>query len=102
MDASNAFNSLDHLSALHNIHRLCLSLATALINSYRAPTKLFVEGDVLYSSEGIYHSCYVHVRTCYWMKVNMFLSHPQLDVLYNPLLDDSVCACKSSKRGSFV
>ena len=36
------------------------------------------------------------------MKVNMFLSHPKLDVLYNPLLDDSEHACKSSKDGSFV
>ena len=52
VDASNAFNSLNHHSALHNIHRLCPSLATALINSYRAPTELFVDGDVLYSSEG--------------------------------------------------
>ena len=24
----------------------------------------------------------------FWMKVNEFLSHPKLDVLYNPLLDD--------------
>lgn len=52
VDASNAFNSLNRLSALHNINRLCPSLATALINSYRAPTELFVDGDVLYSSEG--------------------------------------------------
>ena len=26
--------------------------------------------------------------------MNMFLSHPKLDVLYNPLLDDSEHACK--------
>ena len=52
VDASNAFNSLNHLSALHNIRRLCPSLATALINTYRAPTELFVDGEVLYSSEG--------------------------------------------------
>lgn len=52
VDASNAFNSLNHLSALHNIRRLCPSLATALINSYRAPTELFVEGEVLYLREG--------------------------------------------------
>ena len=25
----------------------------------------------------------------FWMKVNEFLSHPKLDVLYSPLLDDS-------------
>ena len=38
----------------------------------------------------------------FWMKVNVFLSHPKLDVLYNPLLDDSEHACKSSKDGRFV
>ena len=27
---------------------------------------------------------------------------PKLDVLYNPLLDDSEHACKSSKGGSIV
>ena len=53
VDASNAFNSLKRLSALHNIHRLRPSPATALINTYRAPTELFVDGEVLYSSEGI-------------------------------------------------
>ena len=34
--------------------------------------------------------------------MNVFLSHPKLDVLYNPLLDDSEHACKSSKDGTFV
>ena len=38
----------------------------------------------------------------FWMKVNVFLSHPKLDVLYNALFDDSEHACKSSKDGSFV
>ena len=52
VDATNAFNSLNRLSALHNIQRLCPSLATALINTYREPTELFVDGDVLYSREG--------------------------------------------------
>ena len=52
VDASNAFNSLNRLSALHNIRHLCPSLSTALINTYRAPTELFIDGDVLYSSEG--------------------------------------------------
>ncbi len=40
---------LIRLTALHNITRLCPSLATVLINTYRA---LFVDGDVLYSREG--------------------------------------------------
>ena len=44
--------SLNRLSALHNIRHLCPALATILINTYRAPTELFVDGDVLYSSEG--------------------------------------------------
>ena len=52
VDAKNAFNSLNRLSALHNIRRLCPSLATVLINSYRTPTQLFVDGDVLHSCEG--------------------------------------------------
>ena len=52
VDASKAFNSLNHLPAPHNICRLCPSLATALNNSYRSPTELFVDSDVLYSSEG--------------------------------------------------
>ena len=52
VDANNAFNSLNRLSALHNIRRLCPPLATVLINCYRVPTELFVDGDVLHSSEG--------------------------------------------------
>ena len=60
VDASNAFNSLNRLSALHNIRQLCPSLATALINSYSAPTELFVYGDVLYC-----YSCYAHVCSGY-------------------------------------
>ena len=37
VDASNAFNSLNRQTALLNIQRLCPSLATILINTYRAP-----------------------------------------------------------------
>ena len=51
VDASNAFNSLNRLSALLNIRRVCPSIATALINPYRPPTELFVDGAVLYASE---------------------------------------------------
>ena len=52
VDASNAFNSLNRFSALNNIRCLCPSLATILINSYRAPTELFIDGDVILSREG--------------------------------------------------
>ena len=52
VDASNAFNSLNRKTALINIQRLCPSIATVLINTYRAPTELFVDGDVILSQEG--------------------------------------------------
>ena len=38
--------------ALHNIRRLCPTIATILINSYRSPTDLFVDRDVILSQEG--------------------------------------------------
>ena len=46
VDATNAFNALNRQAALHNIRRLCPPIATILINSYRSPTELFVDGDV--------------------------------------------------------
>ena len=52
VDATNAFNSLNRQVALQNIRILCPPLATILINTYRAPTELFVDGDTLHSREG--------------------------------------------------
>ena len=52
VDASNAFNALNRQTALHNIRRLCPALATSLINTYRAPLELYMDGDVLLSQEG--------------------------------------------------
>ena len=37
---------------MHNIRRLCPPIATILINLYRSPTELFVDGDVILSQEG--------------------------------------------------
>ena len=51
-DASNAFNSLDRIVALHNICQLCPPFATLLINTYHSPACLFISGDVLMSEEG--------------------------------------------------
>ena len=48
----DASNFLNRETALHNIHRLCPSTATILINTYRAPSDLYVDGDVLLSQEG--------------------------------------------------
>ena len=40
VDASNAFNSLNRMTALHNVRHLCPSFSTILINSYRAHSDL--------------------------------------------------------------
>ena len=45
VDASNAFNSVNHQAALHDISILCPALATVLHNTYGAPTRLFVTGQ---------------------------------------------------------
>ena len=52
VDAQNAFNLLNRRAALLNIRWICPSLATVLINFYRAPASLFVGGDTLLSCEG--------------------------------------------------
>ena len=52
VDASNAFNSLNRQVALRNARHLCPPLANALINTYREPSELFVDGQVLLSEEG--------------------------------------------------
>ena len=52
IDASNAFNQLNRNAALLNITRLCPSVAPAIVNTYRSPAELFVDGEVIHSSEG--------------------------------------------------
>ena len=52
IDTSNAFNSLNRATALQNIRHICPPLSTVLINTYRPPTQLFVDGERLLSQEG--------------------------------------------------
>ena len=52
VDASNAFNSLNRNSALHKIHFECPAISTILINTYREPSKLFIDGELINSREG--------------------------------------------------
>ena len=52
VDVSNAFNGMDRMVELHNIHRLCPSIVTILINMYRNPTELFVGGTSILFQEG--------------------------------------------------
>ena len=46
VDASNAFNSLNRVVALHNIQHFP-QFAPILLNTYRDPACLFVDGKVL-------------------------------------------------------
>ena len=52
VDASNAFNCHNRNAALLNIRHFCPPLATILINTYRQPTSLFMDGTTLFSQEG--------------------------------------------------
>ena len=52
VDANNAFNSLNHNVALHNIQFVCPVISTFLINTYREPSKLFIDDEVINSQEG--------------------------------------------------
>ena len=44
VDASNAFNNMNRLAALHNIRVICPAISTILINMYRIPARLFIAG----------------------------------------------------------
>jgi len=53
VDVSNAFNSLNRHAALLNMFHLCPPLATTLTNTYRSAAALFIDGNMLWSSEGM-------------------------------------------------
>ena len=53
IDASNTFNALNRVAALHNIRVLCPVLAVYAINTYRHSARLFITGGKeLTSAEG--------------------------------------------------
>ena len=52
VDATNAFNSLNHQATLRNIQHLCPSFSTILINTYCVDVALYIEGSTLLSEEG--------------------------------------------------
>ena len=55
VDASNAFNSMNRGTALHNMQILCPEMATYLINTYRTPPSMYVansNGVEILSEEG--------------------------------------------------
>ena len=46
VDATNAFNVMNRQVALHNIRVTCPYLATIIINTYRAASRLFYRREV--------------------------------------------------------
>ena len=52
IDASNAFNCLARNTALMNIQEICPPFSVPLINTYRQPVELFVDGESIFSTEG--------------------------------------------------
>ena len=53
VDASNAFNALNHQAALHSLQRTCPAFAPILINYYRQSSRLAVAGGIeMVSAEG--------------------------------------------------
>ena len=60
IDADNAFNRVNRAVALWNVKFTCPALKHALINFYRAPTRIFMNGDgcfELLSQEGTTQGC---------------------------------------------
>ena len=53
IDAENTFNRLNCAVPLDNIWYICPPLAAILINIYRAPSHLFVTGEMELSSEKV-------------------------------------------------
>ena len=53
VDASNAFNTLNRKSAIHNIKKICPSVGTILSNTYQSPIQMFIQGGgEILSQEG--------------------------------------------------
>ena len=91
VDASNAFNSLNRIVALHNVRQLCPPFAPILINIYRFPASLFVSGDVLLSEEGTTQGDPL-AMPFYALATIPLLQHLPLGVKQNWYADDA-CAC---------
>ena len=51
VDATNAFDSLNHQVALQDINSLCPILAMIIINAYRANIDLYIDGEIMLSQE---------------------------------------------------
>ena len=53
IDAINAFNQMNRAVAMHNIRITCKEIALYIINTYRSPSRLFInDGGEISSQEG--------------------------------------------------
>ncbi|MDA8002339.1 MAG: reverse transcriptase domain-containing protein, partial [Alphaproteobacteria bacterium] len=52
VDATNAFNTLNRETAMRNIQVLCPSLANVVLNTYRLPPSVYINGEAIVSKEG--------------------------------------------------
>ena len=53
MDATNTFNAVNHKAFLHNINKICPSIAIFIHNCFSRPSRLFIIGSVeIASSKG--------------------------------------------------
>ena len=66
VDATNVFNCINRQVALQNIRRLCPTIATILINSYRSNIDLFMDGEVIPSQEGTTQGDPLAMAMCYY------------------------------------
>jgi hypothetical protein len=60
IDADNAFNRINRAVALRNMQYICPAMKHVLINFYRSPTRIFMNGDgffELLSQEGTTQGC---------------------------------------------
>ena len=53
VDASNAFNSLNHEIFLHNISYICPAISVFVKNCYSYPSRLFIIGGKELKSNGV-------------------------------------------------
>ena len=60
IDADNAFNRVNRAAALWNVQYICPALKHVLSNFYRAPTRIFMNGESFFelsSQEGTTQGC---------------------------------------------
>ena len=90
VDASNAFNSLNHAVTLLNVQRLCSSFV-AIINIYQNPVDLFVDRDVIHLCEGTTQGDPL-AMSFYALATILFIRHLTCDIDQVWYADDAIAS----------